>query len=82
MFFGELRSNEIEVGCGRIGFKLELTSFIQHLFESLWYSLTDTALAFTAFRDDFSPAFFAIFCFLLFVKAFHTLVGDRIDLVG
>lgn len=62
LFFGELRSNEIE-----------------HLFESLWYSLTDTALAFTAFREDFSPVFFAIFCFLLCVKSFHTLVGDRIN---
>ena len=52
---------------------------IEHLIEKFWYVITETCLAFTVFRDDFSPKFVALFTFLLFMKAFHWLVEDRVD---
>ena len=41
--------------------------------------MTETCLAFTVFRDDFSPRFVAQFTLLLFLKCFHWLAEDRID---
>ncbi|XP_057315015.1 E3 ubiquitin-protein ligase synoviolin B-like isoform X2 [Hydractinia symbiolongicarpus] len=54
-------------------------SEVEHLIEKFWYVITETCLAFTVFRDDFSPKFVALFTFLLFMKAFHWLVEDRVD---
>nr|CAB3266772.1 E3 ubiquitin-protein ligase synoviolin-like [Phallusia mammillata] len=51
----------------------------EHLIEKSWYAVTDTCLAFTMFRDDFSPVFVAAFTILLFLKAFHWLLEDRVD---
>lgn len=51
----------------------------EHLIERSWYAVTDTCLAFTMFRDDFSPRFVASFTFLLFLKCFHWLAEDRVD---
>lgn len=39
----------------------------------------ETCLAFTVFRDDFSPKFVVQFVILFFVKAFHWLTEDRVD---
>lgn len=39
----------------------------------------ETCLAFTVFRDDFSPKFVMQFALLFFVKAFHWLTEDRVD---
>lgn len=47
--------------------------------EKLWYAMTETCLAFTVFRDDFSPKFIALFTLLLFLKSFHWLAEDRVD---
>lgn len=47
--------------------------------EKLWYAVTETCLAFTVFRDDFSPKFIALFTLLLFLKSFHWLAEDRVD---
>ena len=58
--------------------KFSLISF-QHLIERSWYAVTETCLAFTVFRDDFSPRFVAQFTLLLFLKCFHWLAEDRID---
>ena len=59
---------------------LRKTSFsFQHLIERSWYAVTETCLAFTVFRDDFSPRFVAQFTLLLFLKCFHWLAEDRID---
>ena len=44
-----------------------------------WYALTETCLAFTVFRDDFSARFVAQFTLLLFMKGFHWLGEDRAD---
>lgn len=52
---------------------------IEHLIEKSWYAVTETCLAFTVFRDDFSPKFVALFTLLLFLKCFHWLAEDRID---
>ena len=54
----------------------------QHLIERSWYAVTETCLAFTVFRDDFSPRFVALFTLLLFLKCFHWLAEDRIDYVS
>ncbi|XP_048736312.1 E3 ubiquitin-protein ligase synoviolin-like [Ostrea edulis] len=52
---------------------------VEHLIERSWYAVTETCLAFTVFRDDFSPKFVALFTLLLFLKCFHWLAEDRID---
>ncbi|KAF4520930.1 hypothetical protein B566_EDAN008905 [Ephemera danica] len=53
----------------------------EHLMERSWYAVTETCLAFTVFRDDFSPKFVALFTVLLFLKSFHWLAEDRVDFV-
>ncbi|XP_044581456.1 E3 ubiquitin-protein ligase synoviolin A [Cotesia glomerata] len=52
---------------------------LEHLVEKAWYAVTETCLAFTVFRDDFSPKFIALFTLLLFLKSFHWLAEDRVD---
>lgn len=52
---------------------------IEHLIERFWYAITETCLAFTVFKDDFSPKFIALFALLLFLKTFHWLAEDRVD---
>jgi E3 ubiquitin-protein ligase synoviolin len=52
---------------------------MEHLFEKSWYAITETCLAFTVFRDDFSPRFVTMFTLLLFLKCFHWLAEDRVD---
>uniref|UniRef100_A0A8C7YJI5 RING-type E3 ubiquitin transferase n=1 Tax=Oryzias sinensis TaxID=183150 RepID=A0A8C7YJI5_9TELE len=54
---------------------------MEHLIERSWYAVTETCLAFTVFRDDFSPRFVALFTLLLFLKCFHWLAEDRVDFV-
>uniref|UniRef100_A0A3Q3QPV9 RING-type E3 ubiquitin transferase n=1 Tax=Monopterus albus TaxID=43700 RepID=A0A3Q3QPV9_MONAL len=55
---------------------------LEHLIERSWYAVTETCLAFTVFRDDFSPRFVALFTLLLFLKCFHWLAEDRVDFVS
>ncbi|XP_061901260.1 E3 ubiquitin-protein ligase synoviolin [Entelurus aequoreus] len=52
---------------------------MEHVIERSWYAVTETCLAFTVFRDDFSPRFVALFTLLLFLKCFHWLAEDRVD---
>ncbi|RNA27145.1 E3 ubiquitin- ligase synoviolin isoform X2 [Brachionus plicatilis] len=52
---------------------------LEHLFERSWYAITETCLAFTVFRDDFSPKFVTMFTLLLFLKCFHWLTEDRVE---
>jgi len=54
---------------------------VEHLIDRSWYAITETCLAFTVFREDFSTKFVALFTVLLFLKAFHWLVEDRVDYV-
>lgn len=67
---------------GNSNWILHLYFFFQHLIERSWYAVTETCLAFTVFRDDFSPKFVALFTLLLFLKCFHWLAEDRIDYVS
>ena len=55
---------------------------IEHLIEKLWYTVTETCLSFTVFRDDFSPKFVGLFTVLLVLKCFHWLAEDRVDYVS
>lgn len=41
----------------------------------------ETCLAFTVFREDFSPKFVVHFAILFFIKAFHWLTEDRVDYI-
>ncbi|KAH7730764.1 HRD-1 protein [Aphelenchoides avenae] len=52
---------------------------IEHAQERVWHAVMETCLAFTVFRDDFSPKFVVQFVVLFFVKAFHWLSEDRVD---
>ncbi|XP_018024576.1 E3 ubiquitin-protein ligase synoviolin A isoform X2 [Hyalella azteca] len=51
----------------------------EHLIERFFYAITETCLAFTVFRDDFSHKFVALFTVLLFLKSFHWLADYRVD---
>ncbi|CAI4223329.1 unnamed protein product [Auanema sp. JU1783] len=53
----------------------------ENLSERAWHAVMETCLAFTVFRDDFSPFFVMQFGILLFVKSFHWLADDRVDLM-
>uniref|UniRef100_A0A915EUL9 E3 ubiquitin-protein ligase hrd-1 n=1 Tax=Ditylenchus dipsaci TaxID=166011 RepID=A0A915EUL9_9BILA len=52
---------------------------IEHAQERVWHAVMETCLAFTVFRDDFSPKFVVQFVILFFIKAFHWLSEDRVD---
>ncbi|KAJ6558568.1 synoviolin 1 isoform b [Mycena vulgaris] len=54
-------------------------SEIERLYDRLWFSITESLLAFTIFRDEFDTTFVVMFGFLLFVKAFHWIAADRIE---
>jgi E3 ubiquitin-protein ligase synoviolin len=55
---------------------------VQHLFEKLWIFLTESLLALTIFRDDFSAPFAFMYGVLLFLKCFHWITADRVDYVS
>jgi hypothetical protein len=54
----------------------------KHLFERAWFAITETGLALTIFRDEFTLIFAFLFGALLFIKVFHWLASDRIDFVS
>jgi E3 ubiquitin-protein ligase synoviolin len=49
------------------------------IMERAKYSITETCLALTIFRNDLSPSVFAFFLSLLFLKVFHWLSRSRVD---
>ncbi|CAI2353865.1 unnamed protein product [Caenorhabditis sp. 36 PRJEB53466] len=53
----------------------------EHLSERTWHAVLETCLAFTVFRDDFSAVFVLQFIGLLFIKCFHWLADDRVDMM-
>ncbi|CAI5450884.1 unnamed protein product [Caenorhabditis angaria] len=53
----------------------------EHLSERTWHAIIETCLAFTVFRDEFSPTFVMLFIGLLFIKRFHWLADDRVDMM-
>lgn len=54
----------------------------EHMFERLWIFLTESLLALTIFREDFSATFLAFYGVLVFLKCFHWVSGDRVDYVS
>ncbi|KAI6199323.1 RING-type E3 ubiquitin transferase [Aphelenchoides besseyi] len=52
---------------------------VENATDRLWHAIVETCLAFTVFRDDFSPKFVAQFFILFFFKGFHWLTEDRVD---
>lgn len=55
---------------------------VEHLYERSWYAVTETLLAMTIFRDEFDGSFVVLFGTLLFLKVFHWLCADRVELVS
>jgi len=80
-----LQSLVLVILCGKLMRKIFFGQLraaeFEHLMERSWYAVTETCLAFTVFKDDFSPKFVALFTLLLFLKSFHWLAEDRVDLM-
>lgn len=53
----------------------------QRLQERGWFAVTETLLALTIFREEFDTYFILFFVSLLFLKVFHWLIADRIEIV-
>lgn len=54
----------------------------QHLSERLFIFISESLLALTIFRNDFSATFALLFGLLCFVKCFHWITADRVDYVS
>eukprot|EP00842_Homolaphlyctis_polyrhiza_P005925 jgi/Hompol1/6333/HPOL_001501-RA len=52
---------------------------VEHLYERSWFSIMDTCLAMTIFRDEFDMRFISLFVILQFAKVFHWICADRVD---
>ncbi|KDN47561.1 hypothetical protein K437DRAFT_94100 [Tilletiaria anomala UBC 951] len=51
----------------------------EHLYERMWYAITESLLATTIFRSEFDASFVLLFGTLLIMKAFHWLTADRVE---
>ncbi|KAG4302804.1 hypothetical protein PCK1_000964 [Pneumocystis canis] len=54
-------------------------SEIEHLYERTWYSITETCVAMTIFRNNFDTMSIVVFVILIFLKTLHWLCLDRLD---
>ncbi|KAG0658990.1 E3 ubiquitin-protein ligase hrd1 [Rhodotorula mucilaginosa] len=54
---------------------------IERLQERGWFAITETLLALTIFKDDFESTFVLLFVGLLFLKVFHWLASDRVEMM-
>lgn len=52
---------------------------VEHLYERTWYSITETCLAMTIFRNNFDMSSIIVFIILIFLKTFHWLCLDRLE---
>lgn len=52
---------------------------IEQIYERAWFSLMDTFIALTIFRDGFGVSLVVSLSFLLTAKVFHWIVMDRVD---
>lgn len=50
--------------------------------ERVWYAITESLLALTIFREAFDTSFVILFVSLLFLKVFHWLASDRVEMVS
>ncbi|KAK4054562.1 E3 ubiquitin-protein ligase hrd1 [Microbotryomycetes sp. JL201] len=54
---------------------------VERLQERAWFAVTETLLALTIFKDDFESSFVMLFVSLLFLKVFHWLASDRVEMM-
>ena len=54
---------------------------LERLHERVWYTITESLLALTIFRDELDTLFVIRFVTLLFLKIFHWLAADRVESV-
>jgi E3 ubiquitin-protein ligase synoviolin len=54
---------------------------LEHLYERAWYAVTETFLAMTIFKDEFTLQFGLFFTILTFLRVFHWIAADRVDLI-
>jgi E3 ubiquitin-protein ligase synoviolin len=52
---------------------------VEHLCEKVWFTISETCLAMTVFKDEFDTRFLVHFTLLLFFKSFHWILSDRVD---
>lgn len=81
MFFGSLRPLEVEVCSCTVLRPPYANADTQRLYEQMRFSIPESLLAFTMFRDELDVPFAFMFGFLLFVKCFHWLMADRVEWV-
>ena len=55
---------------------------VEHLYDKSWFAVTETCLAMTIFRDEFTAQILALFAILLAAKMFHWLTQDRVEYVS
>ncbi|GAA5900819.1 hypothetical protein JCM5296_002192 [Sporobolomyces johnsonii] len=54
---------------------------VERLQERGWFAVTETLLALTIFKDEFESSFVLLFVSLLFLKVFHWLASDRVEMM-
>lgn len=54
---------------------------LEHLYERAFYALTESFLVLTVFKDEFKLQFSLFFSILLFLRIFHWIISDRVDLI-
>ncbi|KDE08885.1 hypothetical protein MVLG_00982 [Microbotryum lychnidis-dioicae p1A1 Lamole] len=54
---------------------------VERLQERAWFAITETLLALTIFKDEFESSFLLLFVSLLFLKVFHWLSSDRVEMM-
>lgn len=54
---------------------------LEHLYERAFYALTESFLVLTVFKDEFTVEFTIFFITLLFLRVFHWIISDRVDLI-
>lgn len=53
----------------------------EHLLERGWFGITETFLAMTMYREEFTVGFVSKFVLLTFMRVFHWLCSDRVELI-
>lgn len=53
----------------------------EHLYERTWFTITESFLALTVFRDDFTYKLGTFFVLLMMFRVFHWVARDRVDLM-
>jgi hypothetical protein len=65
----------------RIAFNNLRPMEVEHIYEKSWYTITETCLTMTIFRNEFNLKFVVLFTCLLICKVYHWIIQDRIEYV-